>query len=556
MIIAVLFALAAEVIVLTKGIQMLIDAMHFGDIDLNDDLEGLKKLKEAMWEIAQILGAMAIANIANSVSLVTGGIINLAIGLKQIKDAYKKVADAVNEIKNMGDIDQGGLDKLKKLGESMQAIGQVATGLSQVNSSMNLSSAINGFVAWLTGGEADVGANITTLINKVREIAPRLEELKSLPDVDQSGVDKIKKVGDAIKSIGEAATSMQGVQGGFVGGFMDWWQGDLQSQVDKAIEAIKQIAGKLQGLGSFNIPDTSWVERVAVGIASLKNAANQINQFAGFVISPDVQTNVSNAVTTVQQVAQQLSNLSGTTIGDVSSILGQIQSAIDQMKAVLASANFNAEGIQIGQSLTTGVQSGLSGLPGVVGDASNQAVSTAEGILPPGMGNVASNATNSFRDNLKLADIASQEMDYAVQAINNKSGALYEAAKNAAQQAVQGGKDGAQTGSPGAFARMWGKEVGDYSPYLIGKNAPKLYTAMKNAASNAVNSFGHLNIGFGGGSDLLNKLPAMNTGYTTPQNGDATGNTYYIGEGAFHITVSQMTDKECQGVILQALETL
>lgn len=93
----------------------------------------------------------------------------------------------------MGDIDQGGLDKLKKLGESMQAIGQVATGLSQVNSSMNLSSAINGFVAWLTGGETDVGANITTLINKVREIAPRLEELKSLPDVDQSGVDKIKK---------------------------------------------------------------------------------------------------------------------------------------------------------------------------------------------------------------------------------------------------------------------------------------------------------------------------------------------------------------------------
>ena len=555
-IIAVLFALAAEVIVLTKGIQMLIDAMHFGDIDLNDDIEGLKKLGQAMWEIASILGAMAVANVANVVTQVTGGIINLAVGLKTIKDAYKKVVDAVNEIKNMGDIDQGGLDKLKKLGDAMKSIGDIALGLSNVNGSMNIGSAINNFVATLTGGESDIGANITTLINKVREIAPKFEELKTLPDIDQSGVDKIKKVGDAIKSIGEAATSMQGVQGGFVGAFMDWWQGDLQSQVDKAIEAIKQIAGKLQGLGSFNIPDVSWVERVAVGIASLKNAANQINQFAGFVISPDVQTNVSNAVTTVQQVAQQLSNLSGTTIGDVSSILGQIQSAIDQMKAVLASANFNAEGVQIGQSLTTGVQSGLSGLPGVVGDASNQAVSTAEGILPPGMGNVASNATNSFRDNLKLADIASQEMDYAVQAINNKSGALYEAAKNAAQQAVQGGRAGAQTGSPGAFARMWGKEVGDYSPYLIGKNAPKLYTAMKNAASNAVNSFGHLNLGFGGGSDLLNKLPAMNTGYTTPQNGDATGNTYYIGEGAFNIHVSDMTDQECKSVILQALESL
>lgn len=555
-VIAVLFALAAEVIVLTKGIQMLIDAMHFGDIDLSDDMEGLKKLKEAMWEIAQILAAMAIANIANSVSMITGGIINLAIGLKQIKDAYKKVADAVNEIKTMDDIDQGGLDKLKKLGESMKAIGQIATGLNEVNQSMNLGSAINSFVAFLTGGETDVGANITTLINKVREIAPRLQELQTLPDIDQGGVDKIKKVGEAIKSIGEAATSMQGVQGGLVGSIMDLWQGDLQSQVDKAITAIREIAGKLQGLGTFEIPDLSWIQRVAVGLSELKNAATQLNTFAGFMISPDVQTTVGNAVTAVQQVAQQLSNLSGVTIGDVSSILGQIQSAIEQIKAVLASANFNAEGVQIGQSLTTGVQSGLSGLPGVVGDASNQAVSTAEGILPPGMGNVASNATNSFRDNLKLADIASQEMDYAVQAINNKSGALYEAAKNAAQQAVQGGRDGADHHSPGAFARMWGKEVGDYSPYLISKNAPKLYTAMKNAASNAVNSFGQLNLGFGGGSDLLNKLPAMNTGYTTPQNGDATSNTYYIGENAFNIVVKDMTTKECQSIIIEALDSL
>lgn len=555
-IIAVLFALAAEVIVLTKGIQMLIDAMHFGDIDLSDDLEGLKKLKEAMWEIAQILGAMAIANIANSVSLVTGGIINLAIGLKQIKDAYKKVADAVNEIKNMGDIDQGGLDKLKKLGESMQAIGQVATGLSQVNSSMNLSSAINGFVAWLTGGETDVGANITTLINKVREIAPRLEELKSLPDVDQSGVDKIKKVGDAIKSIGEAATSMQGVQGGFVGGVMDFWQGDLQSQVDKAINAIRDIGGKLQGLGTFEIPDLSWIQRVAVGLQYLSSAMNQLNGYAGMQINTETPEVVGRAVTAVRMVAQQLQGLSGAQVGDVAGILTQIQSAIEQMKAVLASANFNAEGVNIGTSLVTGVQSGLAGLPGVVGDASNQAVSTAEGILPPGMGNVASNATNSFRDNLKLADIASQEMDYAVQAINNKSGALYEAARNAAQQAVQGGKDGAQTGSPGAFARMWGREVGEYSPSLIGRNAPKLYNAMKTAASNAVNQFGTLNLGFTTGADLLNNLGAMNTNYPTIQSEEGQGNTYYIGEGAFNIHVSDMTDQECKSVILQALESL
>ena len=555
-IIAVIFALAAEVIVLTKGIQMLIDAMDFGGIDLSDDIDGLKKLKEAMWEIAQIMGAMAISNVANAVTQFTGGVLNLAVSLKTIKDAYKKVAEALKDIAGMEDINQTGLDKLKKISEALKAVGDSMNALNQLSGGMNISNAINGFVAWLTGGEADPVANIDTVINKIKDIAPKLDGLKNLPDIDGSGVEKIRKIGDAMKSLSDAMTSMQGYSGGFLGGIMDWWNGDLSAQVEKAITQINQVGQKFSMLGTYTIPDMSWVQRAATGMQYLKSAMDVMNGYAGMQINTEVPELIGRAVTAVKMVAQQLQGLQGTELGDINTVLSQIQQAVEQMKATLAAANFTAEGVNIGTSLVTGVQSGLAGLPGVVGDASNQAVSTADGILPPGMGNVASNATNSFRDNLKLADIASQEMNYAVQAINNGSGALAQAAADAARKAVEAAKGAAGVGSPGYIARMWGKEIGGYSPQLIIQGMRSLVSAMRTASTSAVNAFGQPNLGFTISSDLLNNRTAMNSLYNTPQLEGASGNTYYIGEGAFNIHVSDMTDQECKSVILQALESL
>lgn len=555
-IIAVVFALAAEVIVLTKGIQMLIDAMDFGGIDLKDDIEGLKKLKEAMWEIAQIMGAMAIANVANIVSTFTGGVLNLASSLKSIKEAYKKVADALKDIAGMEDINQAGLDKLKKIGEALKAVGDSMGALNQLSGGLNINNAINGFVAWLTGGEADPVKNIDTVIQKIQEIAPKLDGLKNLPDVDTSGVDKIKKIGDAMKSLSDAMGSMQGYSGGALGQIMDWWNGDLSAQVGKAIDQINQVGQKFSTLGSYNIPDMTWIQRATTGMQYLKGAMSVFSQMGGMQINTEVPEIIGRAVTAVKMVVQQLQGLQGAQLGDVTTILSQIQSAVEQIKATLAAANFNAEGVQIGTSLTSGVQAGLAGLPGVVGDASNQAVSTADGILPPGMTNVANNATNAFRDSFKLADIASQEMNYAVQAINNGSGALADAARRAAEQAVAAAKQGADSHSPGAIARMWGTEFGVYSPQKIMEGATALVNAARNVSRMVVSAWNQPNLGFTTSADLLSNIGAMNTPYVNPGLGNNEGNTYYIGEGAFNIHVSEMTDQECKSVILQALESL
>ena len=546
-IIAVVFALAAEVIVLTKGIQMLVDAMKFGDIDLSDDIEGLKKLGQAMWEIASIMGAMAIANVANIATQVTGGVLNLAVSLKTIKDAYQKVVNAVKEISSMGDIDQGGLDKLKKMGEALKSLGEASMGLQQVNGGMNVGQAINSFVAWLTGGEADIGANIDTLISKINEIAPKLNSLSSLPDIDQAGVDKIKKFGEVIQSIGQAATSMQGMQAGVVGSFMDWWQGDIVAQLDKAIQAIQQIAPKLQGLAGIQIPDLSGVQRVGVGLSYLKGATDQLMSFTGFVVPPDVATNVGNAVTAIKQVATQLQGLQGTNVGDVATILTSIQTAIDQIKATLASANFNAEGVNIGNSLTTGVQSGLSGLPGVVNDASNNAVNTAKGTLTSGMQSAGSESVNSFRSGIQgMSDAMASEMSEVQSAISSGLSAAQSAAQQGAAAIVSAFKSGLNQGSPGDIYRAMVAEMGWTNDAIV-KNQGMLTNSIYTLANGLTNAF-NPNLSTNGFNSSLN------TGAVTGAGGG--GNTYYIGAGAFEITVKDMTKQECQGIIVEALEEL
>ena len=71
-----------------------------------------------------------------------------------------------------------------------------------------------------------------------------------------------------------------------------------------------------------------------------------------------------------------------------------------------------------------------------------------------------------------------------------------------------------------------------------------------------VSAWNQPNLGFTTSADLLSNIGAMNTPYVNPGLGNNEGNTYYVGEGAFHITVSQMTTKECKGIVLEALESL
>ena len=81
----------------------------------------------------------------------------------------------------------------------------------------------------------------------------------------------------------------------------------------------------------------------------------------------------------------------------------------------------------------------------------------------------------------------------------------------------------------------------------IVKNQGMLTNSIYSLANGLTNAF-NPNLSTGGFNSNLN------TGAVTGAGGSQ--NTYYIGEGAFHVVVKDLTPKEAQGVIVEALEGL
>ena len=225
----------------------------------------------------------------------------------------------------------------------------------------------------------------------------------------------------------------------------------------------------------------------------------------------------------------------------------QIQTAVQQIKDTLANANFNAEGVNIGNSLTTGVQSGLSGLPGVVNDASNNAVNTARGTLTGGMQSAGSDAVNSFRSGIQgMSDAMSSEMNEVQSAIQSGLDAAKTKASSGASEIVAAFKSGAGIASPGYMYWAMHGEMGFIND-ILNSSASPLSQSAYNLANKLTGAF-NPNLS----TDGFNN--GLSAGAVTGAGGG--GNTYYIGENAFSITVKDLTPQECKGIIVEALESL
>ena len=180
---------------------------------------------------------------------------------------------------------------------------------------------------------------------------------------------------------------------------------------------------------------------------------------------------------------------------------------------------------------------------GVVSAASTEVVNTMNGIIPPGASSVAQSAVSNFQTGLSgMGTAVSTEMQNVVNAFNNSKGAVAAAAKGVGDAALQAFKSAYNPGSPGDYAKGMDAEMGYVNQAILG-NQSLIANSMYRLSRMALNSF------------QKNNLNGLNTSYDATATG-GVGNTYYIGEGAFSIHVSSMTDQECKGVILQALDSL
>lgn len=701
--IPVVTALAAEALLCMKGIQILVDALDFGGIDINDDLEGIKKIDELVLNIGIVMAEMtftatitamynfvsglflivnpiqmavdqikevvpiinqlasvqdiddsipgkleklgsSLQSVATATNAMTSTSVTVGWGnfvawifnftsttqaIGQAKDDLVKAAGEINQLKDLPDIDSGVASRLKSVGESLKGvsdsfdalrsirdnvnwdagIGQIfkgvdiGTALNQVKTDItNAANALNNFsnlpeipqdvgnklrsigdslkgvsdslnalrslrdnMNWdNTIGQIFNGADIATTLNNVRNTltnaAKTLATFNSIPEVPAGIATKVTRVADATKVVGNAINVMQGANIPEVSVLAS-----LPAKITSAKNVLQKTANELIGLQSIPmVPDGLYTKVAKVG-TSVRNVGNSVNIIKGIPqVDPSAGNKIQHAVTVIKKAATELNKLNGTNVNDVGGILSSVRNALNQLRGTLASmgGSFQASSQGIGAGIKAGVVSGMSGLAGEVNAQASAAMAAFNSTMTSGANTAGNSARTAFQGSFKLANIASQEMQYAVQAVNSGSGALADACRRAAEQAVQAARDGADSHSPGAIARMWGQEIGEYSVQKVLDGASLLVRTIRDTSRRVVDAWGQPNLGFTTDMGMLNNIPTPGNmqsmgflGRLMPQMQSSEKTIIFnIQDGAFTLDARNLTQTECQKIVTLGLE--
>ena len=244
----------------------------------------------------------------------------------------------------------------------------------------------------------------------------------------------------------------------------------------------------------------------------------------------------------------------------IAQALSSVNNAINQLRATLASASggFMSSGIQIGSGLTNGVRAGVAPLPGVVVSSINSAAGAGAGAAWTGGARMGNSATRGFQSAFKIANIASAEVSYATQAIQNGSSGFVSAVRTMAQDAVNAAKSELDQHSPGKIARMWGAEMG-FSASEVTNKGGSLITSIRGITQRAVLAGqSNLNMGSSFNTDLTSsRLNALNTMNQSSDMGKTQRPvSIVVGEGAIQLDARNLTTQESRQIMINAIEGL
>ena len=697
--IPVVTALAAEALLCMKGLQLLVDALDFGGVDLNDDLDGIKKIGEVLLNIGIVMGEMSFAGIMTGVYAFVSGLfrvvdpIQMAVdqiknvvpiinqlgsvenidesipgkleklgsslasvskateamtsttvttgwgnfvawifnfssttdSISQAKDDLIKAANEINQLQSLPQIDEGVSNKLKSIGDSLKGVSDAISALRSLRDGQNWDAALGQIF-----NGVDIQTALTTVKKDIENAANALNNFGNLPQIPQDVGTKLKSIGDSLKGVSDAFKALRAMRDDF-----NWDQGlgqlfnsvDIQSaltsiksdieraantlntfntipqvqegiatKVTRVADATKVVANAVNVMNGANIPDVGVISALPQKISAAKNVvqqtATELNGLQSIQAIPDglytkvsrvgtsaqnvgtsvsaiksipqidqgVSMKVKLAVDVVRKTATELNRLTGTNVADVQGILSSVTNAMNQLKSTLSSmgGSFQASSQGIGAGIKAGVVAGMAGMAGDVNAQASAAVAMFTATMTAGGTAAGNGARTAFQGSFKLADIASAEMSYAVQAVNSGAGALADACRRAAEQAVQAAKDGAEHRSPGAIARMWGQEIGGYSVEKVKSGARLLVSTVKSVSQNVVKAWGSPSLNIGStvsgmtpgrlsNMSLLSKaMPVMN--------GEGKVINFNIMSGAFKLDARNLTQAECQKIVTLGLE--
>ena len=309
-IIAIIGALVAEVVLIVKGIQLLINAMDFGGIDFSKTIKGLKQLGSAVMEIGKIMLGMTFTALVTGVYkfLTLGGLVN---PIQSAKEDIKNTIKAINEIGGYGTVDDNVVKTLENISTGVNALGEVIGSMADTSwkvimgNLMTLGGMLGDFQSLMNDAKQDI-QNAIKVINELE-----------LDSINKDTIDKLKNVSDALSSFGDAMSGLGDIQ----------WTETMNNlnpftDIPQALESAKgdliQASQSLKEYDGLEAPSEDVgkkIKSVSDTLASVSEALNKIGDIGWTEgmnwLNPlvDLSGNLASAKADIWFASQKLSEL-------------------------------------------------------------------------------------------------------------------------------------------------------------------------------------------------------------------------------------------------------
>lgn len=436
-VIACIFALAGEVVLLMKGLQMLIASMHFEQINLKPSLQAMATLNKFLWELAGAVTAMSITAVFSIILQPIMALVNYFHTLEATFAELQQSVQYINQFANIQTIDS----------KAITALTNVAKGLDALNTAVKSLGGIGSEVAWQGFWEAlklkaPNQETLSTVHADLSKSIPAVNSFKDMQNIDQNAVKKITDVAKAVKSINEAMKAL-----GSMGSDVAWsngWQtlrleADLPTTLSTMHDTLWDTAEELAKLKDMpSIPNGlgGKLQRVIWTLNNVRNIASQLK--GGKITVPEnILSDFDVTAYTIRELSAKLRDMG--TISNIpsetSNKLNRTMWALSPLRGVITALNNSGIG-KINPNVMDGIDttmktirdladklrnmSTISNIPsetsaklqrvGWITATAKNTINTIKGVKFNVPENLLDNADNAFRTirnlSIKLRDMA------------------------------------------------------------------------------------------------------------------------------------------------------
>ena len=312
----------------------------------------LGAVAKAMWSLQSV----GVSVLAGSVLTLNGILGTLSQNLGVAKRELSESAKQINSMSELDTIDEGVASKLEAVTSSLANVGKAMGALSDVNWDINMGNIVN-----LGGVFGTITSHLGDAKDEIVKAAPVINEFSSLPDIDQSAGEKLKKVTDGIKNVADSLKSLNslsksmGTDNGAIGGILKKLQ--LGTTIRIAKSTLTDTAKQLGGLKDLpDIPDgiKTKLSKIGSTTTTVINTLKPLTKIQNMnVNSANIASKVAQARYAISNSAIHLASLSGisTIPDDIPAKLSKIGSTattlINSLKPLvnIANMNINSAGI-------------------------------------------------------------------------------------------------------------------------------------------------------------------------------------------------------------------